>query len=125
MLTLKPEFVARVVQMGLIPVVERIIEGRHAMVQKRLRLGAKKKRSGTTVSLGAGRMVEIEQRLLANPHWMHQLVEHFEVARSPPRILSVMGFSQHPEVASLLISKVHGSKLWAHNSDFVPLEWSR
>ena len=92
MLDLSPAFVARCVQMGLIPVVERLIESRHAMVQQRLRLGAKKKRAGASVSLGAGRMVELEQRLAANPLWMNQLVEHFEVARSPPRILNAMGF---------------------------------
>ena len=101
LLSLAVHFVTRCMHLGWMPVVERVMEARHAYVQQRLRLGKRKKRSPTTVSLGSGRMREIEERLHCTPCFSEALMTYFEDMRNPRQALRILGLSDHPRCTAL------------------------
>ena len=52
---LSSSFIARVLELKWVPVVERIVEGKHSLISRALG-GRKQRRSGVIVSLASGRM---------------------------------------------------------------------
>ena len=135
LLTLPEPFIARCLELGLVPIVERLMEQRHAFVTQRLRIGNRKGRAPTTISLGAGRMEEIELRLDMDPHFSDALAGNVTLMRDPRAALAKFGLSAHPRVAAqcnLLGSTTglpgqklqHSSQLWL-GGDLVPTVWSR
>ena len=95
-LVLSIAFLKRSMQLGLAPVVERAMEARHAYVSNRIRIGKKKKRGATTVSLASGRMTELKERARVNPHFAEVMGRHLQVMRNPRRALEALGLIHHP-----------------------------
>ena len=133
LLTLPIAFLKRCAELGLTPVVERLMEQRHAFVGQRLLIGPRKRRSPTTVSLGTGRMKEIECRLDIDPMFSEVLSKSVSLMRNPRTALANFGLTVHPRVAAqcrLLDQHVasvpqpprvlpHNSYLWPGLSDIV------
>ena len=121
LLRLSIPFIIRCVELGLIPVVERIMEQRHAFVHQRLRIGKKKKRSAATVSLGAGRMREIEGQLECDPAFPNKLIENMTKFRNPRAALTELNLTLHPRVALLLnIPQAAGQNELKHHTFLWP-----
>eukprot|EP00969_Alexandrium_andersonii_P049647 2179011-Alexandrium_andersonii.AAC.1 len=71
----------RIAPLMLIPVVERVIESRHALIKKGLR-GRKVVRSPARVSLSAGRLHEFQSRVQDNPSVFLEVARHLESVRN-------------------------------------------
>ena len=120
MLKLCVPFIIRCMQLGLVPVVERIMEQRHAFVHRRLLIGKKKKRGAATVSLGSGRMLELERRFECQSSFANKLSENVSKVRNPKEALILLDLTLHPRVASLMsIAAKHNSYLFPGLVDIV------
>ena len=100
LLTLPVRFLKRCAELGLVPIVERLMEQRHATVTQRLLIGPRKRRAPTVVSLGAGRMQEIECRLSVEPKFSKTMSDNVSLMRNPKQALTMFGLTLHPRVAS-------------------------
>ena len=117
--TLPVPFIIRCMHLGLVPIVERLMEQRHAFANQRLRIGKRKKRGPTTVSLGAGRMQEIERQLACKPSFVNSLQENVNKFRNARAAVTELGLSTHPRVASLC-RLVDGSQQLKHHTYLWP-----
>ena len=88
-------------ELKFIPVVERVIERLHSLV-KGVLPGKKKKRSPVTVSLGAGRLKELEARIDRYPTVFNAVADNFEKVRNSWQQIQAFHFSQHPLVVEKL-----------------------
>ena len=100
------------------------MESRHALVQNRLRLGTKRRRMPSTVSLGTGRMWELERRMDCCPDFAEALSQNTAKMRNPREALHSLGLASHPRVAPLchiLRSEETGQRRpFQHNSFLWP-----
>ena len=83
------------------PVAEQIMEAHHGYVQHRARLGKRKRRAASTVSLAAGRMKELGHRLQHQPCFYEALSENMNLVRNPRHALHFLGLTTHPRAAPL------------------------
>ena len=99
LLSLSLAFQEGVAEFLFIPVVERSIEQKHALVKMALHSCGLK---GSTVRVSfASRLPELHQFLLHCPHQMPCLLDCFEAARHHRRVPSQLGLAEHPLVAAL------------------------
>ena len=108
--TLSAQFADTLLKLRFVKIVEREIEGRHAMATRALR-GKKKKRSGNPVSLHTGRMNEFNDMCLLDADIFDQVACCMETVRNARQQCSVFGWNSHPAVAALLAQKKHHTKL--------------
>ena len=90
---LPESFQARVVDLKLMPIVERTIESRHAMVSKAV---GHSTRSPVTVSLASGRLREFEGRVSADPAVFSEVARLLETVRNSRQQAEVLQLLDHP-----------------------------
>ena len=95
--------------MRFMPIVERTIEQKHALVS--LALG-RRRRSPTAVSL-ANRLVEFEARLKEDPALLNSVAKALDSVRSSRQVIQQCGFSAHPDAVQLMACG-HGAKHKLH-----------
>ena len=94
------ELVCAIAPLRWIPVVERLIEGRHAMINTRI-TGHKKRRHPTTVSLASGRLDEFSRRVTIRGDFMMETAEALKLVRSFRRAAETFAMMNHPQIEPL------------------------
>ena len=109
-------FVARLLRLKFIPIVERIIESRHALVAQAVR----KRRYGPMfVSLMSGRLHEFQVRLVQDPQLFHEVARIFDLIRHPKDLVNFFNIWTHPLAQERLITTIKPNSLFAVARDVV------
>ena len=94
------ELVCAIAPLRWVPVVERLIEGRHALINNRI-TGHKKRRHPTTVSLASGRLDEFLRRVQLRPEMMVEVASAMPHVRSFRKAAATFAFMDHPRIEPL------------------------
>ena len=97
---LSDDFVWALLPLKFVPVVECIIEGRHALISRRL-AGHHKKRHPTTVSLASGRLAEFGRRVTLDATVMDLVASEFKRVSNFKKAAMVLNLMEHPKVQCL------------------------
>ena len=100
---LSPEFQRKRCELKFVPIVERIIEGKHSLVKRALP-GKNKKHSAVTVSLASGRLLEFQRHVIVNPEVYVRVADCVDRVRNSRQQITAFRLADHPAVQALMRS---------------------